>query len=88
MGQEKTESIMESFARLGRLKKMAEGTDEKKKGGGLIEGIQGFAAKEAARKKKEAEDAAKKKITPIATAPEDGFLTRMYKKYVGGGDKK
>jgi len=90
MGQEskgKSESIFDSFAKLKRLKSSVE--EQNKKGGDATTAVQGFAAKEATRKKKEADEAAKKKATPVTTAPsEDGFLTRMYKKYVSGGDKK
>ena len=82
MGQEKSETLSESFARLGRFKKAAEGG-----GGDMVKGIQNFAAKEAERKRKEAEDAKKKATSGVDTAPEDGFLTRMYNKYIGGSKK-
>lgn len=79
--EKKTESLSESFARLGRFKKTAEGS-----GGDMVKGIQGFAKQEAERKRKEAEEAKKK--TSVQVAPEKGFLQRMYEKYASPSKAK
>lgn len=50
-----------------------------------VSAIQEYARKQAEEdEKKKKEAAAKKKQVGVDTAPEDGFLTRMYKKYVSG----
>jgi endo-1,4-beta-D-glucanase Y len=79
------ESTSESASRLGRFAgKMTEEDKEKKKQPSAVEKIQQFAAAENERKRKEEEEKKKKKAGEVSTAPEEGFLTRMYKKYVSG----
>jgi membrane protein involved in colicin uptake len=80
--KEESEPLTESASRLGRF-----GETTKKKGD-TVKNIQEFAKREAerARKKKEEEEAKKK--AGVTTAPEKGFLQRMYEKYVGGSSEK
>ena len=75
------EPLSESASRLGRFA----GATTKSKSD-PIKGIQDFAKAEQERKRKEEEE--KKKKSTITTAPEKGFLTRMYEKYVGGSKEK
>jgi len=58
--------------------------ETKKKQPDMVGRIQAMSAAENKRKEEEAK---KKKAGAVTTAPEDGFLTKMYKKYIGGGDK-
>jgi hypothetical protein len=82
MGQDKPESLFDSISRMGRAKKATVDT-----GGDMVTNLQNFAKSEAERKRKEAEDA-KKKATTVNTAPEKGFLQKMYEKYVGGSKEQ
>ena len=74
------ESTSESVSRLGRFAGAAK-DETKKKQPDMVARIQQFAREESERKKKEEEE---KKKKPVQTAPQEGFLTRMYKKYVSG----
>lgn len=81
--QTAAEAAKEGASRLGRFAG-ATSDEQKKKQPDMVGRIQKYAQEEAERqKKKKAEDEAKKKA-PVNTAPQDGFLTRMYKKYVSG----
>lgn len=77
------EGLAESASRLGRFAGATK--DEKKKDKpDMVGRIQQFARDEQERqRKKKAEEEARKK-QPVQTAPQEGFLTRMYKKYVSG----
>ena len=86
MAQEK-EKLGESVSRLGRFAGATE-AEKKKKQPDMVGRIQAFGRSEMERKKKEDAEK-KKKASEVKTAPpaEEGFLTRMYKKYIGGGSK-
>lgn len=80
MARQQTESTAESASRLGRFAGSTQTSSAKKD---PIKSLQDFAAAENERKRKEEEEK-KKKAAQVSTAPpeEEGFLTRMYKKYV------
>lgn len=80
-GQEKKKKTAAEMAGEGAANLNKFGTATKKSGD-IVKNVQDYAKAENERKAKEAE--AKKKA-PVKTAPEDGFLTKMYKKYVSGG---
>lgn len=75
------ESTSESVSRLGRF---GSSTQTKEAKSDPIANIQKFAREETERQRKKKEEEAKKKKQPVDTAPQEGFLTRMYKKYVSG----
>jgi hypothetical protein len=82
-GQEKKKKTAAEIAAEGasNLSTFGKAATKSKDGEKTIQNIQKYAQAEADKKK------AKKKTT-VNTAPEDGFLTRMYKKYVSGSEKK
>lgn len=80
------ETTGESVNRLGRFAGATK-DETKKKQPDMVGRIQQFARDEQARKKKEEEEKKKKAAAPVNTAPQEGFLTRMYKKYVTGETK-
>jgi hypothetical protein len=79
------EAASESASRLGRFAKSQSSDEAKKKQPDAVKRIQDFAKQEAERKRREEEE--KKKKGQVQTAPEKGFLQRMYEKYVGGEKK-
>lgn len=78
--QQQQENLTESASRLGRF---AGSTQTQQGKSDPIKNIQEFAKAENERKRKEEEEK-KKKAAQVSTAPaqEEGFLSRMYKKYV------
>lgn len=78
--RQQQESTSESASRLGRF---AGSTQTTKGKTDPIKSIQDFAKSENERKRKEEEEK-KKKAAQVTTAPpqEEGFLSRMYKKYI------
>jgi hypothetical protein len=84
VARQQKESTGESVNRLGRF---AGSTQTKEAKSDPIANIQKFAREEQERQRKKKEEEAAKKKQPVNTAPQEGFLTRMYKKYVTGETK-
>jgi len=64
-----------------RLSKFGSAVKDKSKGGDMVSRIQEYSKSEQEKKKKADEE---KKKKPATAAPEPGFFSRMYDKYVGG----
>jgi hypothetical protein len=77
------QAASEGAERLGRF---GSAMKDKSKGGDAVSRIQAYAKSENERKKREEEEKRKKAAAAPAksTAPQQGFFSRMYDKYVGG----
>jgi hypothetical protein len=75
------QQIDEAASRLGRY---AGSTQSKEGKSDPVGNLQRFAAAEQERaKKKKKEEEERKKAQPVETAPQKGYLSQLYDKYVG-----